>query len=112
MPEPARASGLRHADGFSGFLAPDSGGNLLPDAYDNAMAESFFATLECELIERRSFRSKAEAKAAVFSDIEGWYNPRRGHSVPGDHSSVEFERRVVAEVCQAAEINEKDQIPA
>ena len=75
MPEPARASRLRHADGFSGFLAPDSGGNLLPDAYDNAMAESFFATLECELIERRSFRSKAEAKAAVFSDIEGWYNP-------------------------------------
>ncbi len=64
------------------------------DAYDNAMAESFFATLECELIERRSFRSKAEAKAAVFSDIKGWYNPRRGHSAPGYHSPVEFERRV------------------
>lgn len=82
------------------------------DAYDNAMAESFFATLECELIERRSFRTKAEAKAAVFSYIEGWYNPRRRHSALGYHSPVEFERRVVAEPCQATEINEKDQIPA
>ncbi len=75
------------------------------DAYDNAMAESFFATLECELIERRSFRSKAEAKAAVFSYIEGWYNPRRRHSALSYHSPVEFERRVVAEACQATEIN-------
>ncbi len=77
------------------------------DAYDNAMAESFFATLECELIERRSFRSKAEAKAAVFSYIEGWYNPRRRHSALSYHSPVEFERRVVAEACQATEINER-----
>ncbi len=82
------------------------------DAYDNAMAESFFATLECELIERRSFRSKAEAKAAVFSYIEGWYNPRRRHSALGYHSPVEFERRFVAEPRQATEINERDQIPA
>lgn len=50
------------------------------DAYDNAMAESFFATLECELIARRTWRSKAEAKMAVFTWIEGWYNPRRRHS--------------------------------
>ncbi|AVS91205.1 hypothetical protein C8246_04545 [Paracidovorax avenae] len=82
------------------------------NAYDHAMAEGFFATLEGELIERRSFRSKAEAKAAVFSYIEGWYNPRRRHSALGYHSAVEFERRVVAEPCQATEINEKDQIPA
>lgn len=82
------------------------------DAYDNAMAESFFATLECELIERRSFRSKAEAKAALFSYIEGWYNPRRRHSALGYHSPVEFERRVVAQARAATEINEEDQIPA
>ncbi len=50
------------------------------DAYDNAMGESFFATLECELIERRSFRSKAEAKVALFSYIEGWCNPHQRHS--------------------------------
>ena len=43
------------------------------DAYDNAMCESFFATLECELPDRRRFMSQAEAKMACFSFIEGWY---------------------------------------
>jgi transposase InsO family protein len=42
------------------------------DAYDNAMCESFFATLECELLARRRFASQAEARMAVFSYIEGW----------------------------------------
>jgi putative transposase len=50
------------------------------DAYDNAMCESFFASLEKELIDRRSFRSHAEARMAVFRYVEGWYNPRRRHS--------------------------------
>jgi hypothetical protein len=45
------------------------------DAYDNAMAESFFATLESELLSRRRFRSQAEATMAVFEWAEGWYNP-------------------------------------
>ena len=62
------------------------------DAYDNAMAESFFASLECELIDRRSFRSKAEARVAVFTYIEGWYNPRRRHSALGRISPINFER--------------------
>ena len=44
------------------------------DAYDNAMCESFFATLECELLDRRRFASQAEARMACFSFIEGWYN--------------------------------------
>ena len=44
------------------------------DAYDNAMAESFFATLECELLDRRNFRTQVEAKPAIFEWIEGWYN--------------------------------------
>ena len=44
------------------------------DAYDNAMAESFFATLECELIDRRSWQTKTEARLALFTYIEGWYN--------------------------------------
>jgi putative transposase len=62
------------------------------DAYDNAMAESFFASLECELIDRRSFQTKAEARLAVFTYIEGWYNPRRRHSALGRVSPATFER--------------------
>ncbi len=62
------------------------------DAYDNAMCESFFATLECELLDRRRFRSQAEARMAVFSFIEGWYNPRRRHSALGFLSPLEYER--------------------
>lgn len=63
------------------------------DAYDNAMCESFFATLECELLDRRRFATKAEARMAVFEFIEGWYNPTRRHSSLGRISPIEFERR-------------------
>ena len=62
------------------------------DAYDNAMCESFFATLECELLERRRFASQAEARMAVFSYIEGWYNPARLHSALGYRSPMAYER--------------------
>jgi putative transposase len=62
------------------------------DAYDNAMAESFFATLERELLNRRRFRSQAEARMAVFEWIEGWYNPHRRHSSLGHRSPVNYER--------------------
>jgi putative transposase len=62
------------------------------DAYDNAMAESFFATLECELIDRQRFRDPAEARIAVFQFIEGWYNPRRRHSALGYLSPINYER--------------------
>ena len=67
------------------------------DCYDNALCESFFATLECELLDRRRFRSQAEARMAVFSFIEGWYNPRRRHSALGYLSPVEYESRVQTE---------------
>ena len=63
------------------------------DAYDNALCESFFATLECELLDRQRFRNQAEAKMAVFDFIEGWYNPRRRHSALGYLSPIAFERR-------------------
>jgi putative transposase len=53
------------------------------DAYDNALCESFFATLECELLDREPFRTPAEARRKVFDYIEGWYNPRRRHSALG-----------------------------
>ncbi len=53
------------------------------DAYDNAMAESFFANLECELLERTVLKTKSAARTALFSYIEGWYNPRRRHGSIG-----------------------------
>ena len=61
------------------------------DAYDNAMAESFFSTLEAELLSRRRFTSQAEARMACFSYIEGWYNPVRLHSGLGYRSPMTYE---------------------
>ena len=62
------------------------------DAYDNAMCESFFASLECELLDRRRFASQAEARMAVFSFIEGFYNPVRLHSALGYRSPITYEK--------------------
>ena len=63
------------------------------DAYDNALCESFFATLECELLARCRFATPAEARLGVFDFIEGFYNPRRRHSALGYLSPLEFESR-------------------
>jgi putative transposase len=63
------------------------------DAYDNAMCESFFATLECELLDRCRFKTQAEARSAVFAFVEGFYNPRRRHSSIGYLSPIDYERR-------------------
>jgi putative transposase len=65
------------------------------DAYDNAMAESFFATLEREVIDRRKFKSQVEAKMAIFTWLEGWYNPHRRHSSLGYLSPINYERRML-----------------
>jgi putative transposase len=62
------------------------------DAYDNAMCESFFATLECELIDRVRFRNHAEADAALFDFIEGFYNPKRRHSALDYLSPARYEQ--------------------
>ena len=62
------------------------------DAYDNAMCESFFATLECELLDRRSFAAVSEARREVFRFIEGFYNTRRLHSALGYESPANFEK--------------------
>lgn len=75
---------LRHAG-----IRPSMGS--VGDAYDNAMCESFFATLECELLDRMSLRTKDQARRETFSFIEGWYNPRRRHSALGYRSPEEFE---------------------
>ena len=71
------------------------------DCFDNAPApvetgqvcESFFATLECELLDRTSFATRAEARLAIFDFIEGWYNPHRRHSALGYQSPVNYEKR-------------------
>ena len=63
------------------------------DCFDNAMAESFFATLECELLDRTSFPTPAAAQPAVFEFIEGWYNTRRRHSALGYVAPLVFEQQ-------------------
>lgn len=62
------------------------------DAFDNALAESFFATLETELIDRRTFKTRDRARLEVFDFIEGFYNPRRRHSALGYLSPAEYEQ--------------------
>ena len=62
------------------------------DCFDNAMAESFFASLECELLDRTVFSNDTEARGELFRDIEGWYNMRRRQSSIGHQSPVNFEK--------------------
>jgi putative transposase len=73
------------------------------DAYDNAMCESFFATLECELLDRQRFQTPAEARLAVFDFIEGFYNTHRRHSALGYLSPLAFERRHAVEAAGAVD---------
>ena len=68
------------------------------DAYDNALCESFFATLECELLDRQRFRTQVEARLAIFDFIEGWYNPRRRHSSLDYLSPIAYEKRELSVV--------------
>ena len=77
--ERCKAEGVRPSMGSRG------------DCYDNAMCESFFATLECELIERETFVTKTEARLSIFEFIEGWYNPHRIHSSIGYQSPQHYE---------------------
>ena len=62
------------------------------DAYDNAVAESFFASLETELLDRTSLANRNQARSAIFDYIEGFYNPNRRHSAIGYHSPADYER--------------------
>jgi len=63
------------------------------DAYDNALCESFFATLECELLWPTRFGTPAAARRAIFEFLEGWYNPHRRHSALGYDSPIRYEQR-------------------
>jgi putative transposase len=71
------------------------------DCFDNAMAESFFASLECELIDRSRWRTHTDARMAIFDYIECFYNPRRRHSALGYLSPAQFERRAPAQTTAA-----------
>ena len=64
------------------------------DCYDNAMSESFFATLECELLDRTRFPNPKAVGEAIFEFIEGWSNPHRRHSALGYLSPVNFEQQL------------------
>ena len=75
------------------------------DCFDNALCESFFATLECELIDRHGFVTRAEAQRAVFDFIEGWYNLHRLHSSLGYDTPARYEKRYAARI--AAERQEE-----
>jgi transposase InsO family protein len=61
------------------------------DCWDNAVVESFFATLKTELIHRRPWATRAAVQRAVFRYIEGWYNPHRLHSALGYQSPAQYE---------------------
>ena len=71
-------------------IVPSTGS--VGDCYDNALCESFFATLECELLDRTIFRDRNEAKLAIFDFIEGWYNTHRRHSALSYASPIDYER--------------------
>jgi len=67
------------------------------NCYDNAMCESFFATLECELIERELFATRSEARLSVFDFVEGFYNPDRLHSALDYQTPVNCEKEYFRE---------------
>jgi putative transposase len=68
----------------------------------NAVVESFFATLETELLDGHTFRSRDQARLAIFTFIEGFYNSRRRHSTLGQRSPARFEETMMKEDTQAA----------
>jgi putative transposase len=87
------AADYRAALAAYGMVASMSGTG---DCYDNAVAESFFATLEFELIMRHRWETRAEARQAIFDYIETWYNRKRRHSTLGYVSPAEYEQQLQA----------------
>lgn len=67
------------------------------DCYDNAITESFFATLECELLTRQTFRTQTQARTTLFDYIEGFYNSHRRHSALGYCSPAAYEQQYCLE---------------
>jgi putative transposase len=65
------------------------------NVWDNSAMESFFSSLKIERTDRKTYRTRGEARADVFDYIERFYNPRRRHSTIGNKSPVEFEMMAV-----------------
>ena len=90
--------GVQYAcDAYRGLLAAHQiqpSMSRTGDCWDNAVAESFFATLELELIRRRTWRSHAEARTAIFAFIETWYNRKRRHSTLEYLSPIQYEQQL------------------
>jgi putative transposase len=105
MRRPERGGGLIHHSDRGGQYASLAIGRTLAEsgiapsmgargsALDNAACESVMSTIKCELVNRRSFKSRDQARMACFDYIEAFYNPRRRHSALGYLSPAEFERR-------------------
>ena len=100
--------GIHHSDRGSQYTSLAFGKTLsdagvLPsmgrrgDAFDNALMESFFATLETELIDRHTFKTRDQARLELFHYLEGFYNPRRRHSALGYQSPERFEQQMTRE---------------
>jgi len=70
------------------------------DCYDNALCESCFATLECELIDRYQFCNHGRGSHCRLEFIEGWYNPHRLHSALDYQSPMEYEMKYQAHTTQ------------
>jgi transposase InsO family protein len=100
-----RAGLLHHSDRGSQYAATDyrellaahhltASMSRRANCYDNAVAESFFATLRWELLERQQWSTRAAARTAIFEYIEVWYNRRRRHSALGYLSPWQFEQQL------------------
>jgi transposase InsO family protein len=72
------------------------------DCWDNAVAESFFATLEHELLIEYHWATHTEARQAIFEFVEVWYNRERQHSSLGYVSPVQFEQQLLVHSVRAA----------
>ena len=84
----------------AGTVGPLEG--RVASAVDNSMMESFFGTLQRELLDRSSWTTRAELASAIFEWIEGWYNPRRRHTSIGNLCPVDYEGRAATAASEAA----------
>jgi len=69
---------------------------------DNGLMESFWSTMQRELLDRRTWTTRAELGSAIFEWIEGFYNPTRRHSALGHHSPADYEKLHPTALTQAA----------
>ncbi len=70
--------------------------------WDNAVAESFFATVKTELVHRQPWPTRKATTSAIFDYIEGWYNTRRRHSALGHLSPAQYESTITVTAEQVA----------